>query len=74
MFLVVASSAYMCRLSPIKFLLELETKKNNDNEYLSTAEESHLDLLVCNAGVLPNDRHVTDDGFEQMFAVNHLGE
>jgi NAD(P)-dependent dehydrogenase (short-subunit alcohol dehydrogenase family) len=38
-------------------------------------ELDHLDALVCNAGVLPDDprRRRTRDGHELAFAVNHLG-
>ena len=37
------------------------------------ATESHLDLLVNNAGVMtPPKRLETDDGFELQFGVNHL--
>lgn len=31
-----------------------------------------IDVLLNNAGVGTTVRHVTEDGFEQMFAVNHL--
>lgn len=35
-------------------------------------EHDHLDLLVNNAGVYPDGRRVTDDGYELGFQVNHL--
>ncbi len=34
---------------------------------------SRVDVLVHNAGVLPHERHVTDDGVELTFATNVLG-
>ncbi|HWH29046.1 MAG TPA: SDR family NAD(P)-dependent oxidoreductase [Mycobacteriales bacterium] len=33
---------------------------------------SRIDVLVNNAGMVTQRREVTDDGFERMFAVNHL--
>ncbi len=43
----------------------------------STAEEFYnqfnkLDVLINNAGLVTAGRNVTEDGFEEMFAVNHL--
>lgn len=40
------------------------------SEFLQTGDPLHL--LVNNAGVTNNSRIVTDEGFEQMFATNHL--
>jgi NAD(P)-dependent dehydrogenase (short-subunit alcohol dehydrogenase family) len=37
------------------------------------ADEPHLHVLVNNAGLVLSERHVTEDGFEQTFATNHLG-
>ncbi len=34
--------------------------------------EPRLDLLVNNAGILPNERQLTEDGIESTFAVNTL--
>ncbi|XP_059223837.1 retinol dehydrogenase 13-like [Stomoxys calcitrans] len=36
-------------------------------------EEEHLDILINNAGIMAPPRSVTIDGYEQQFAVNHLG-
>ncbi len=36
------------------------------------AAESHIDVLINNAGALFNSRHVTEDGLELTFAVNHM--
>lgn len=37
------------------------------------AQESRLDALVNNAGVMWNPKTITVDGFESQFGVNHLG-
>ncbi|ELU09744.1 hypothetical protein CAPTEDRAFT_159772 [Capitella teleta] len=36
-------------------------------------QERRLDILINNAGVLTQRRKMTDDCFEMMFGVNHLG-
>lgn len=37
------------------------------------AEFARLDVLVNNAGLIVDTRFETEDGFEEMFGVNHLG-
>ncbi|GAB4582839.1 oxidoreductase [Nocardia sp. IFM 10818] len=37
------------------------------------AEFDRIDLLINNAGMISQQRSVTEDGFETAFAVNHLG-
>lgn len=36
-------------------------------------EESHIDILINNAGVMACPYWKTEDGFEMQFGVNHLG-
>ena len=36
-------------------------------------EESHIDLLINNAGIVVESYHLTEDGFEMQFGTNHLG-
>ena len=37
-------------------------------------EESRLDILICNAAAATPSRQTSEDGFEMMFGVNHLGK
>ncbi|XP_059222321.1 retinol dehydrogenase 13-like, partial [Stomoxys calcitrans] len=36
-------------------------------------EENRLDILINNAGIMGTPYQLTEDGYEQQFAVNHLG-
>ncbi|KAJ5005374.1 WW domain-containing oxidoreductase [Colletotrichum sp. SAR 10_66] len=38
-----------------------------------TARSTQLNILVLNAGVMPETKQTTEDGFEKTFATNHLG-
>ncbi|PYI13625.1 retinol dehydrogenase 11 [Aspergillus violaceofuscus CBS 115571] len=37
------------------------------------AQESHLDVLMCNAGIMARPPGLTTDGYEIQFGTNHLG-
>ncbi|KAK0145937.1 Retinol dehydrogenase 11 [Merluccius polli] len=52
-------------------LSSLSSVRNFTTEFLAT--ETHLHILVNNAGVMMCPRMVTEDGFELQLAVNHLG-
>lgn len=41
------------------------------DQFLATGKPLHV--LVNNAGIVNTERRVTADGYEEMFAVNHLG-
>lgn len=47
---------------------------NNITQLLLQEGFSHLDALVNNAGVYLERKHMTDDGIEKTFAVNHLAQ
>ena len=52
-------------------LAALESVRCFTDEFV--ARYSRLDVLINNAGLILGERRVTDDGFEETFAVNHLG-
>jgi len=52
-------------------LANLSNVRNAANELLQTM--TRVDVLINNAGGLFDERSLSDDGFEQHFAVNHLG-
>ncbi len=51
-------------------LSSLDNVKSAAEEFLSKHEK--LDVLIANAGVIRGKRHLTADGFEYTFGVNHL--
>jgi retinol dehydrogenase 12 len=55
----------LCDLGNLSSVRNLATILNNRYE--------KLDVLVNNASLYRKDRVVTVDGFESMFATNHLG-
>ncbi|KAL2822805.1 retinol dehydrogenase 11 [Aspergillus cavernicola] len=52
-------------------LTSLSSVKAAATEFL--AQESRLDVLICNAGVMATPPGLTSDGFEIQFGTNHLG-
>ncbi|XP_055532188.1 retinol dehydrogenase 13-like [Wyeomyia smithii] len=52
-------------------LCSLESVRNFAKKFL--AEESRLDILINNAGVMACPKELTKDGFEMQLGVNHLG-
>jgi len=36
-------------------------------------EESKIDILICNAGMIEKEQTVTENGIEMQFQVNYLG-
>ena len=43
------------------------------DRFVETFDVEKLDVLINNAGVLPSERHITQDGFELTLATNYLG-
>lgn len=52
-------------------LNSLESVRTFANNFLN--EESKLDILINNAGVMATPKLLTKDGYELQFGVNHLG-
>lgn len=42
-------------------------------EFVNELNETHIDILINNAGVFFPKYCTTDDGFEMHFGTNHLG-
>lgn len=58
----------------IAFPLDLQSLKSVKNFAQIVMEKfPTIHLLVNNAGIMYGDYHVTEDGFENQLAVNHLG-
>ncbi|KAL5357355.1 hypothetical protein BJX96DRAFT_163030 [Aspergillus floccosus] len=52
-------------------LASLASVKSAAEEFL--AQESRLDILICNAGIMATPPATSVDGYEGQFATNHLG-
>lgn len=50
--------------------LSLSSVQKAAKAFLS--KSSKLDVLICNAGVMATDAALSEDGYENQFAVNHL--
>jgi len=53
--------------------MELDLSRLADVRRFAESYTQALDVLVNNAGLVLDHRAVTEDGFEMMFQVNHLG-
>lgn len=53
--------------------LDLASLKSIQSAAEKVQEESRLDLLINNAGIMMPPKMETEDGFEIQFGVNHLG-
>ncbi|KAH7014435.1 short-chain dehydrogenase/ reductase [Microdochium trichocladiopsis] len=51
----------------------LSSVRGAAREVMDSAEVSHIDVLVLNAGIMAVPYGKTKDGFEMQFGVNHLG-
>lgn len=52
-------------------LASLQSVRDFAEQFLK--KEKRLDILINNAGIMATPRKLTQDGYEQQFAVNHLG-
>ncbi|KAH8425455.1 oxidoreductase, short-chain dehydrogenase/reductase family [Aspergillus melleus] len=52
-------------------LADLSSVKTAAQTFL--AQESQLDILICNAGIMATPPGISKDGYEIQFATNHLG-
>lgn len=59
------STLVICDLSSLNSVREAAAVINNTVD--------HVDVLINNAGIVASSRELTADGFELMFATNHLG-
>ncbi|GIJ82681.1 hypothetical protein Asppvi_001192 [Aspergillus pseudoviridinutans] len=61
--------------TPVSFLPCDLASLASVNEAAETilSQESRLDILMCNAGVMPQAPALTKDGYEVQFGTNHLG-
>jgi NAD(P)-dependent dehydrogenase (short-subunit alcohol dehydrogenase family) len=58
----------------VDFILADLTSLRQVEECVQTYKQKHenLDILINNAGVCLPERRITEDGFEEMFQINHL--
>jgi NAD(P)-dependent dehydrogenase (short-subunit alcohol dehydrogenase family) len=56
----------------LPILADLATLKGTRSLAEQLDALSRIDVLIHNAGVLPTERKLTSDGFEESFAINHL--
>lgn len=68
--IVAASANEAVRVMQLDLASLASVKAFTDN---FNKEFDHLDVLINNAGLFPMKKHMSQDGFELQFAVNHLG-